>query len=114
MRALVFEDVSTIRLAEVADPAPVEATDAVVRVELTAICGSDMHVYHGRERGLDAGTGKPDAAFMQDKGIEIPEEFPLDHLGRLTCATCHNPHAEGELRGDFVGMMVCAQCHKKF
>jgi len=56
VKALVFEDVSMIRLAEVPDPTPREATDVVVRVELTAICGSDMHVYHGRERGLDAGT----------------------------------------------------------
>jgi len=56
VKALVYEDVSKIRLAEVPDPTPRAGTDVVVRVELTAICGSDMHVYHGRECGLDAGT----------------------------------------------------------
>jgi len=35
------------------DPQPGQI---LVRTELTTICGSDLHVYHGRERGLDAGT----------------------------------------------------------
>ena len=56
-------------------------------------------------------TGAPDKEIMKEKRIEIPKIFPLDRLGRMTCATCHNPHAEGALRGDFVGMMVCSQCH---
>ncbi|HWR97082.1 MAG TPA: cytochrome c3 family protein [Candidatus Methanoperedens sp.] len=59
-------------------------------------------------------TGTPRADFMKEKQIAIPKSFPLDRLGRVTCATCHNPHAEGALRGDFSGMMVCPQCHKKF
>jgi hypothetical protein len=58
-------------------------------------------------------TGLPDKASMDEKGIIIPEEFPLDANGKVTCSTCHNPHAEGALRGDFVGMMVCMQCHTR-
>ena len=30
------------------EPEPVAADDAVVRVEATGICGSDLHIYHGR------------------------------------------------------------------
>ena len=73
MRALVFEDVSTIRLAEVPDPTLDAGTDVVVQVELTAICGSDMHVYHGRERGLDAGTvmGHEFIGTVVEKGREV-------------------------------------------
>jgi hypothetical protein len=56
-------------------------------------------------------TGVPNKDIMKDRNIKIPKIFPLDRLGRVTCATCHNPHAEGALRGDFMGMMVCAQCH---
>ena len=56
MKALTFEGEKTIRHSTVPDPGIVEPTDVVVRVELTAICGSDMHVFHGRERGLDHGT----------------------------------------------------------
>ncbi len=59
-------------------------------------------------------TGPPDKDLMAEKGIVIPEEFPLDYLGRVTCATCHNQHAYGELRGTVQGMMVCINCHKKY
>ncbi|HEX7845969.1 MAG TPA: alcohol dehydrogenase catalytic domain-containing protein, partial [Chitinophagaceae bacterium] len=34
----------------------VESTDAIVKISLAGICGSDLHVYHGRETGLDNGT----------------------------------------------------------
>ena len=30
--------------------------EVIVKVELSAVCGSDLHIYHGRETGLDAGT----------------------------------------------------------
>ena len=38
------------------DPEVLAPTDAIVRIELAAICGSDLHVWHGRETGLDQGT----------------------------------------------------------
>jgi threonine dehydrogenase-like Zn-dependent dehydrogenase len=38
------------------DPGLLAPTDAVLRVQLAAICGSDLHVWHGRETGLDQGT----------------------------------------------------------
>lgn len=56
MRALTFGGVERVLYASVPDPALTEPTDAVVRVTLGAVCGSDLHVYHGRERGLDLGT----------------------------------------------------------
>jgi threonine dehydrogenase-like Zn-dependent dehydrogenase len=40
----------------VPDPVILDPRDAIVRVELAAICGSDLHVYRGHEAGLDAGT----------------------------------------------------------
>jgi len=30
------------------EPEPLATDDAVVRVEATGICGSDLHIYHGR------------------------------------------------------------------
>ncbi len=56
MRALTFQDVETLAVATVDDPGIVAPGDVVVRVRWAGICGSDLHVYHGRERGLDAGT----------------------------------------------------------
>lgn len=56
MRALVFRGVGAVRLETVPDPTIRQPTDAIVEVGTTAICGSDMHVWHGREAGLDDGT----------------------------------------------------------
>lgn len=56
MQALTFEDVEQVRYQSIPDPVIVDDSDAIVRTRMTAICGSDLHVYHGRETGLDRGT----------------------------------------------------------
>jgi threonine dehydrogenase-like Zn-dependent dehydrogenase len=56
VRALTFGGVRTIRCESVPEPALVDDGDAIVQVERAGLCGSDLHVYHGREVGLDEGT----------------------------------------------------------
>jgi len=56
MKALTFQGERAVAVESVDDPRLERATDALVRVDLAAVCGSDLHVYHGRESGLDAGT----------------------------------------------------------
>ena len=56
MHALTFHGIHDLRYDRVADPALRAPTDAIVRVRVAAICGSDLHVWHGRETGLDEGT----------------------------------------------------------
>lgn len=56
MRALTFRGVRDIRYESVGDPKLEAPGDAIVRVERAGLCGSDLHVYHGREMGIDAGT----------------------------------------------------------
>ena len=48
MRAVVFRGVGDVRVTDVPDPAIVEPDDAIVRVTRTAICGSDLHFFHGK------------------------------------------------------------------
>ena len=45
MKALTWHATKDVRVIEVADPAVVEPTDAVIRVTSAAICGSDLHLY---------------------------------------------------------------------
>ena len=45
-----------MRHETVPDPRIEDPGDVVVRVDCAGICGSDLHVYHGRETGLDLGT----------------------------------------------------------
>lgn len=56
MRALAFQQPHEVTWERVPDPEIRHPGDAIVRVELAAICGSDLHVYRGHETGLDAGT----------------------------------------------------------
>lgn len=56
MNAITFQDVEVLAYEKVPDPEIVEPTDVVVRVRAAGVCGSDLHPYFGRERGLDRGT----------------------------------------------------------
>jgi len=47
MHALVYHGPNEKRWEEVAKPGIVDATDAIVRVESTTICGSDLHILKG-------------------------------------------------------------------
>jgi 2-desacetyl-2-hydroxyethyl bacteriochlorophyllide A dehydrogenase len=48
MRAVTFQAPREVRIEERPDPEPMAPDDAIVRVESTGICGSDLHIYHGR------------------------------------------------------------------
>ncbi len=56
MKALTFQGIGEIACDLVPDPVLKCETDVIVKVERAAICGSDMHPYTGRERGIDVGT----------------------------------------------------------
>jgi alcohol dehydrogenase len=47
MRAVVFEDVGRVAVADVPDPSFEAPGDALVRVTRSAICGSDLHFFRG-------------------------------------------------------------------
>ena len=56
MNAITFLDVERLAYGPVSDPRILEPGDVLVRVCVAGICGSDLHPYFGRERGLDPGT----------------------------------------------------------
>ncbi len=56
MKALTFHGKHDIRVETIQDPSIIDSGDVIVKVGLCAICGSDLHVYHEHERGLDHGT----------------------------------------------------------
>ena len=47
MRAMVYRGPYKVRVEEKPDPRIEHPNDAVVRVTCAAICGSDLHLYHG-------------------------------------------------------------------
>jgi alcohol dehydrogenase len=48
VRAVTFQAPGEVRVEERPDPELAASDDAIVRVEATGICGSDLHIYHGR------------------------------------------------------------------
>jgi 2-desacetyl-2-hydroxyethyl bacteriochlorophyllide A dehydrogenase len=48
MRAVTFQAPGEVRVEDVPEPEILDPADAIVRVEASGVCGSDLHIYHGR------------------------------------------------------------------
>ena len=48
MQAVTFQAPGEVQVEERPEPELLERDDAIVRVEATGVCGSDLHIYHGR------------------------------------------------------------------
>jgi 2-desacetyl-2-hydroxyethyl bacteriochlorophyllide A dehydrogenase len=48
MRAVTFQAPGDVRIEERPAPELLAPDDAVVRIDATGVCGSDLHIYHGR------------------------------------------------------------------
>src|SRR5947207_14546456 len=48
MRAVTFQAPGEVRVDEVGEPSISHPADAIVRIDASGICGSDLHNYHGR------------------------------------------------------------------
>ena len=50
MRAVTFQAPGQVTVEDRPEPEPQSSDDAVVKIEASGICGSDLHIYHGRVR----------------------------------------------------------------
>jgi 2-desacetyl-2-hydroxyethyl bacteriochlorophyllide A dehydrogenase len=48
MRAVTFQAPNDVRVQDVPEPELSHPSDAIIRIEATGVCGSDLHIYHGR------------------------------------------------------------------
>lgn len=48
MHAVTFQAPGEVAIEQKPDPELTTADDAIVRIDATGICGSDLHIYHGR------------------------------------------------------------------
>jgi threonine dehydrogenase-like Zn-dependent dehydrogenase len=48
MRAVTFQAPGVVSVEERPEPELLDPEDAVVRIEATGVCGSDLHIFHGR------------------------------------------------------------------
>jgi threonine dehydrogenase-like Zn-dependent dehydrogenase len=73
MKALTFTGIQDVSYETIPDPQLLVPTDAIVKVNRCAICGSDLHVYYGREQGIDHHTamGHEFAGEVVETGREV-------------------------------------------
>jgi threonine dehydrogenase-like Zn-dependent dehydrogenase len=90
VKAITFHAPGEFRVERVSDPRIEAPTDALIRVELAAICGSDLHVWHGREVGLDAGTvmGHEFVGTVLESGSEVTRFRPGDWVVSPFTTSC--------------------------
>ncbi|MFI5541737.1 zinc-binding dehydrogenase [Nocardia sp. NPDC051929] len=71
MKAVFFDGPGRIRVSEVPDARIVEPTDAVVRVTLSSICGTDLSGYHGHPVLPGPGAGHEFLGVVEDVGEQV-------------------------------------------
>ena len=100
MRAVTFQAPGEIRLDERPEPELAAPDDAVVKVEATGVCGSDLHIYHGRVQ-IEPGfvIGHEFVGTVVAAGDEVTRVAVGDRVIGTYCTAC------GECffceRGDF-------------
>lgn len=55
MKAVCWYGTEDVRVETVPDPKILNPRDAIVKITLTAICGSDLHLYNGYIPGMQEG-----------------------------------------------------------
>ncbi len=95
MRAVTFQAPGEVRIEEKEDPEVVAADDALVRVEASGICGSDLHIYHGRvpvDPGFTIGHEFVGTVLAAGPDVERVAEgdrvLGCFHTACATCAAC--------------------------
>jgi 2-desacetyl-2-hydroxyethyl bacteriochlorophyllide A dehydrogenase len=100
MRAVTFQSPGEVAIEERPEPELTAPDDAVVKIEASGICGSDLHIYHGRvkiERGFT--IGHEFVGRVLQAGEDVSRAAPGDRvLGcfHTACGTCFQC-----LRGDY-------------
>jgi len=93
MKALTFRGIEKIAYETIPDPEILASTDAIVRIKRCAICGSDLHVYYGREHGIDDHTamGHEFTGEIVEVGRDVRHLRKGDHVMSpftTSCGTC--------------------------
>jgi threonine dehydrogenase-like Zn-dependent dehydrogenase len=92
MRAVTFREPGRIGVEDVPDPELEDAGDAIVRVTLSAVCGSDLHFFHGKaplERG-DV-MGHEAVGVVERVGRDVERFAPGDRVVvafDIACGAC--------------------------
>ncbi len=93
MKALAYHGAHDVRIDEVDDPVLEAPDDILLRVTATAICGSDLHLFHGKVPGMKHGDilGHEFMGIVEETGPEVTAVARGDRVVvpfTISCGTC--------------------------
>lgn len=93
MKALVYEGPYDIRVEEKERPSIEQPDDIILRVTTTAICGSDLHLYHGKVEAAEPGQilGHEFMGIVDEAGPDVTEVSVGDRVVipfNICCGRC--------------------------
>jgi threonine dehydrogenase-like Zn-dependent dehydrogenase len=93
VKAVVWHGKEDVRVDNVRDPRIEAATDAIVRITSTAICGSDLHLYSQLGPALKEGDiiGHEPMGIVEEVGAEVEHIAPGDRVVipfNISCGSC--------------------------
>lgn len=82
MQALTYHGSKNVRVEQVPDPVLREDDDLILRVTATAICGSDLHLYHGKIPEVEDGDilGHEFMGVVEEVGSAVTAVKPGDRV----------------------------------
>jgi 2-desacetyl-2-hydroxyethyl bacteriochlorophyllide A dehydrogenase len=92
MRAVTFQAPGEVRVEERPDPELQAQDDAIIKIDATGVCGSDLHIYHGRVQ-IEPGftIGHEFVGTVLDAGEGVTRVAPGDRVCgtfQTACGTC--------------------------
>ena len=92
MKAICWHGKKDVRVETVPEPKILNARDAIVKITLTAICGSDLHLYHGVIPGMQEGDvlGHEFMGEVVEVGAGVPNLKKGDRVVVPFCIACGN------------------------
>lgn len=93
MKALTYVERGVFELRDKRKPEVVDAKDAVVRVTLSSICSSDLHILHGAVPQARAGVtiGHEMVGIVEEVGCDVKNVRPGDRVAvnvETFCGEC--------------------------
>lgn len=92
MKAICWYGKKDVRVESVPEPELLTKRDAIIKTTLTAICGSDLHLYHGVIPTMEQGDilGHEFMGEVVEVGTEVPDLKRGDRVVVPFCIACGN------------------------
>ena len=111
MRGVVMYTAGDVRVEERPDPKIIEATDAIIRLTATCICGSDLWPYRGVEPADHQVMGHEYVGVVEEVGDQVKTMSPGDFvvgsfvISDNTCEICQAGFQSKCVHAEFVSQI---------